>query len=140
LVSGIQDKMLSCLFWLLTKFWQVKRSVLLVLDKSEKVRCKVTQLIKDMKAGSVHTLIMSGVNPVYTLADSSTFVEGLKIKTSVFSLKEDETALVSTIAAAVPHYLESWNDVSITKELTELHNQRFVSFLILNNFKMSCYL
>jgi molybdopterin-containing oxidoreductase family iron-sulfur binding subunit len=65
-----------------------------------------------MKAGSVHTLIMSGVNPVYTLADSSTFVEGLKkVKTSVsFSLKEDETALVSTIAAAVPHYLESWND------------------------------
>jgi molybdopterin-containing oxidoreductase family iron-sulfur binding subunit len=43
-----------------------------------RVRCKVTQLIKDMKAGSVHTLIMSGVNPVYTLADSSTFVEGLK--------------------------------------------------------------
>jgi molybdopterin-containing oxidoreductase family iron-sulfur binding subunit len=38
---------------------------------------KVTQH-QDMKAGSVHTLIMSGVNPVYTLADSSTFVEGLK--------------------------------------------------------------
>jgi hypothetical protein len=37
---------------------------------------KVAQLIEDMKAGSVHTLIMSGVNPVYTLADS--FVEGLK--------------------------------------------------------------
>jgi molybdopterin-containing oxidoreductase family iron-sulfur binding subunit len=76
-------------------------------------------VIKDMKAGSVHTLIMSGVNPVYTLADSF-FVEGLKkVKTSVsFSLKEDETALVSTIAAAVP-YLESWNDVSITG-LTEL--------------------
>jgi molybdopterin-containing oxidoreductase family iron-sulfur binding subunit len=36
-----------------------------------------------MKAGSVHTLIMSGVNPVYTLADSF-FVEGLKkVKTSV---------------------------------------------------------
>jgi molybdopterin-containing oxidoreductase family iron-sulfur binding subunit len=38
---------------------------------------RVTQLIKD-EGGSVHTLIMSGVNPVYTLADSSTFVEGLK--------------------------------------------------------------
>jgi molybdopterin-containing oxidoreductase family iron-sulfur binding subunit len=50
------------------------------------------------------------VNPVY-MADSSTFVEGLKkVKTVSFSLKEDETALVSTIAAAVPHYLESWND------------------------------
>jgi molybdopterin-containing oxidoreductase family iron-sulfur binding subunit len=31
-----------------------------------------------MKAGSVHTLIMSGVNPVYTLADTASFVEGLK--------------------------------------------------------------
>jgi molybdopterin-containing oxidoreductase family iron-sulfur binding subunit len=39
---------------------------------------KVAQLIEDMKAGSVHTLIMSGVNPVYTLADTASFVEGLK--------------------------------------------------------------
>jgi molybdopterin-containing oxidoreductase family iron-sulfur binding subunit len=31
-----------------------------------------------MKAGSVHTLLMSGVNPVYTLADSASFVAGLK--------------------------------------------------------------
>jgi molybdopterin-containing oxidoreductase family iron-sulfur binding subunit len=45
-----------------------------------------------MKAGSVHTL-MSGVNPVYTLADSASFVAGLKVTTSVvMSLKEDETA------------------------------------------------
>jgi molybdopterin-containing oxidoreductase family iron-sulfur binding subunit len=26
---------------------------------------KVAQLVADMKAGSVHTLLMSGVNPVY---------------------------------------------------------------------------
>jgi hypothetical protein len=32
-----------------------------------------------------------------------------------FSLKEDETASVTTIAAAAPHYLESWNDVTIVK-------------------------
>ena len=30
-------------------------------------------------------------------------------------MKEDETASLTTIAAAVPHYLESWGDVSITK-------------------------
>ena len=78
---------------------------------------QVAQLVKDMNAGSVHTLIMSGVNPVYTLPNSKEFVAGLKkVKTSVaFSLKEDETASITSIAAAVPHYLESWGDVSITK-------------------------
>jgi molybdopterin-containing oxidoreductase family iron-sulfur binding subunit len=78
---------------------------------------QVAQLVKDMNAGSVHTLIMSGVNPVYTLPNSNEFVAGLKkVKTSVaFSLKEDETASITSIAATVPHYLESWGDVSITK-------------------------
>ena len=78
---------------------------------------QVAELIKDMNAGKVHTLIMSGINPVYTLANSAAFVEGLKkVKTSVsFTMKEDETALVSTIAAAAPHYLESWGDVMIKK-------------------------
>lgn len=77
----------------------------------------VAQLVNDMKAGSVHTLIMSGVNPVYTLPNSAAFVEGLKkVKLSVaFSLKADETASQSTIAAAAPHYLEAWGDVSIAK-------------------------
>ena len=78
---------------------------------------KVTELIKEMNAGKVHTLIMSGINPVYTLANSAAFVEGLKkVKTSVsFSMKEDETALETTIAAAAPHYLEAWGDVMIKK-------------------------
>ncbi len=76
----------------------------------------VAQLIKDLNAGSVHTLIMSGVNPVYTLADSASFVSGLKkVKTSVaFSLKEDETASIVSIAAPAPHYLESWGDLELT--------------------------
>jgi molybdopterin-containing oxidoreductase family iron-sulfur binding subunit len=42
----------------------------------KRIKRKVAQLVKDMKAGSVHTLIMSGVNPVYTL--DSSFAEGLK--------------------------------------------------------------
>ncbi|WP_353168043.1 TAT-variant-translocated molybdopterin oxidoreductase [Flavobacterium sp.] len=77
----------------------------------------VAQLVKDMNAGKVHTLIMSGVNPVYTLANSKEFVAGLgKVKLSVaFSTKEDETAVKTTIAAAASHYLESWNDVAITR-------------------------
>ncbi len=78
---------------------------------------QVAQLVGDMQSGKVHTLIMSGVNPVYSLPNSKDFVAGLK-KVSLsasFSLKEDETASVTTIAAAAPHYLESWGDVSITK-------------------------
>ena len=77
----------------------------------------VAQLVNDMKAGTVHTLIMSGVNPVYTLPNSTEFAEGLKkVKVSVsFSLKEDETASLTTVAAAAPHYLEAWGDVSVAK-------------------------
>lgn len=78
---------------------------------------EVAQLVADMKAGSVHTLIMNGVNPVYTLANSKDFTDGLKkVKLSVaFSMKEDETASLTTIAAAAPHYLESWGDVQMQK-------------------------
>ncbi|HLO74059.1 MAG TPA: TAT-variant-translocated molybdopterin oxidoreductase [Flavobacterium sp.] len=77
----------------------------------------VSQLVADMKAGKVHTLIMNGVNPVYTLANSKEFVAALKsVKLSVaFSMKEDETSTLTTIAAAAPHYLESWGDVAITR-------------------------
>ncbi|RWX03603.1 TAT-variant-translocated molybdopterin oxidoreductase [Flavobacterium cerinum] len=77
----------------------------------------VAQLVSDMKAGKVHALIMSGVNPVYTLPNSTDFAEGLKkVKLSVsFSLKEDETASLTTVAAAAPHYLEAWGDVSVAK-------------------------
>jgi molybdopterin-containing oxidoreductase family iron-sulfur binding subunit len=52
---------------------------------------------------------MSGVNPVYTLADSASFTEGLKkLLLRYYVFKEDETALLTTIAAPVPHYLEAW--------------------------------
>ena len=77
----------------------------------------VNQLVADMNAGKIHTLIMSGVNPVYTLPNAKEFVAGLgKVKVSVaFSTKEDETAKVASIAAAATHYLESWGDVMLTR-------------------------
>ncbi|MCL9806440.1 TAT-variant-translocated molybdopterin oxidoreductase [Flavobacterium amniphilum] len=78
---------------------------------------EVKQLVADLNAGTVHTLIMSGVNPVYSLPNGEEFKTALsKAKLSVsFSMKEDETALASSIAVATPHYLESWGDVSIAK-------------------------
>lgn len=118
LVSGLDDVNAQLLVFAIN---QALGSQAFIPSKPKYVRkgnsAQVAQLIKDMNAGAVHTLIMSGVNPVYTLANSASFVEGLKkVKTSVaFSLKEDETALQTTIAAATPHYLESWGDVVIKK-------------------------
>jgi molybdopterin-containing oxidoreductase family iron-sulfur binding subunit len=79
----------------------------------------VAQLVADMKAGKVHTLIMNGVNPAYTLANSQEFVAALKsVKLSVaFSMKEDETSSLTSIAAPAPHYLESWGDVAMTRSI-----------------------
>lgn len=118
LVSGIEDKNAQLLVLAIN---QALASEAFSTAGTRQIRkgsnAVVSQLLKDMNAGSVHTLIMSGVNPVYTLADSASFVSGLKkVKTSVaFSLKEDETAAITTIAAPAPHYLESWGDVVITK-------------------------
>jgi len=118
LVSGIQDKNAQLLVLAIN---QALTSEAVSTAATRQIRKgsneKVTQLIVDMNAGSVHTLIMSGVNPVYTLADSAKFVSGLKkVKLSVaFSLKEDETASITNIAVPAPHYLESWNDLMLTK-------------------------
>ncbi len=67
----------------------------------------VTQLVADMKAGKIHTLIMNGVNPVYTLANSKEFTDALKsVKLSVaFLLKEDETASSLTTIAGQFHII-----------------------------------
>jgi MoCo/4Fe-4S cofactor protein with predicted Tat translocation signal len=118
LVSGIQDKNAQLLVLAINqKLSSESFSTVGTRQIRKGSNEKVAQLINDMKAGSVHTLIMSGVNPVYSLPNSKDFVDGLK-KVSLsasFSLKEDETASITTIAAAAPHYLESWGDVSITK-------------------------
>jgi molybdopterin-containing oxidoreductase family iron-sulfur binding subunit len=118
LVSGIQDKNAQLLVIAIN---QVLKSEALLTAGARLIRKgsneKVAQLISDMNSGSVHTLIMSGVNPIYTLANSKSFLSGLKkVPVSVaFSLREDETAEKVTIAAAAPHYLESWNDHTLTK-------------------------
>ena len=78
---------------------------------------KVQSFINDMKAGKVGAVIMSGVNPMYTLPNALDFAAGLKkVKLSVdFTSKDDETAAVSQYIAAAPHYLESWGDVEIKR-------------------------
>ncbi|MFD1161726.1 TAT-variant-translocated molybdopterin oxidoreductase [Hwangdonia seohaensis] len=77
----------------------------------------VAKLVTDMNAGRIGALIMSGVNPMYTLPNASDFAEGLNnVDLSVtFSLKADETSTLTDYIAAAPHYLESWGDVELKK-------------------------
>ena len=118
LVSGIQDKNAQLLVLAIN---QALASEGFSTSGTRQIRKgsneKVAQLLTDMDAGRVHTLIMSGVNPVYTLADSAKFTNGLKkVKLSAaFSLREDETASITNIAIPAPHYLESWNDLMLTQ-------------------------
>ncbi len=117
LVSGIDDKNAQLLVLAIN---QALGSQAFLSGGTRLVKkgsnAQMLQLVADMKAGKIHTLIMSGVNPVYTLANSKDFVEGLKkTKMSIaFATSEDETAAISTIGAATHHYLESWNDHMLT--------------------------
>jgi molybdopterin-containing oxidoreductase family iron-sulfur binding subunit len=74
-------------------------------------------LVADMNAGKVGAIIMSGVNPLYTLPNAGEFAEGLaQTDLSVtFSMKADETSTQTDYIAAAPHYLESWGDVEFKK-------------------------
>ena len=77
----------------------------------------VAQLIKDMNDGKVGALIMSGVNPSYTLADAEAFNAGLKKVSLTIStaLSMDETSTNVEYVCPDRHYLESWGDANNTK-------------------------
>ena len=73
---------------------------------------EMAQLVSDMKSGKVAGLITYNVDPIYTLANSSNFKEGLKkLEVSVaLSLEKNETVNASDYALPAPHFLESWGD------------------------------
>jgi MoCo/4Fe-4S cofactor protein with predicted Tat translocation signal len=73
---------------------------------------QVAELVADMNAGKVGALLIHGVNPSYSYADSEKFNAGLsKVGLTVsFADRLDETAASVTYLAPDNHYLESWND------------------------------
>jgi molybdopterin-containing oxidoreductase family iron-sulfur binding subunit len=70
-------------------------------------------LIQDMKAGKVKTLIIHGVNPIYSLPADSGFAEGLKKVEMVISTADrlNETATLADYIAADHHAMENWDDL-----------------------------
>lgn len=117
-VTGLQDKNAQLLALAINKHLG---STVVDTKNTKNTRkgndTKVAQLITDMKAGNVGAIIMNQTNPVYTLANSKEFVEGLKqVGTTVaFATAPNETTKKVTYVNATPHYLEAWGDVSIVK-------------------------
>ena len=73
---------------------------------------QVAHLIDDMQQGRVGALITAETNPIYTLANASSFVKALeKVQLTIgFSRYEDETTSQMQYALPSNHYLESWGD------------------------------
>jgi molybdopterin-containing oxidoreductase family iron-sulfur binding subunit len=70
------------------------------------------ELVADMKAGQVDTLLMLGVNPVYNAPADLHFKENLlKVRTRIhLSLYDDETAEQCHWHIPEAHFLEAWGD------------------------------
>src|SRR6266446_1904601 len=78
------------------------------------------ELCADIDAGKVHTLLILGVNPVYTAPHDFDFATKIKFETSTNSKKVknticvsshfDETAELCDWHVAESHYLETWGD------------------------------
>jgi molybdopterin-containing oxidoreductase family iron-sulfur binding subunit len=70
------------------------------------------QLVAEMEAGTVGTLLIYGANPAYTWYDSDKFKAALKkVRVTVsFGEKMDETTELCEYILPSHHYLESWGD------------------------------
>ena len=117
-VSGINDKDYQSLILEInesigSKSFLPSKTILTRTGKDEDVK----DLITRMNEKSVGAIIMAGVNPIYSLPNSSEFEKAIKdLDLSIsFSMKDDETAVISQFVAASNHYLESWCDQELVK-------------------------
>ena len=117
-ISGINDKDYQSLILEInesigSKSFLPSKTILTRTGKDEDVK----DLIKRMNEKSVGAIIMAGVNPIYSLPNSLEFEKAIKdLDLSIsFSMKDDETAVISQFVAASNHYLESWCDQELVK-------------------------
>ena len=117
-ISGINDKDYQSLILEInesigSKSFIPSKTILTRTGKDEDVQ----DLITRMNEKSVGAIIMAGVNPIYSLPNSSEFEKAIKdLDLSIsFSMKDDETAVISQFVAASNHYLESWCDQELVK-------------------------
>lgn len=78
---------------------------------------KMAAFLSELTSGKIGSLIISGVNPAFTLPEGKAFADAVKkVPFSIaFTQRLDETAEACKVAASIPHFLESWGDVEIIK-------------------------
>lgn len=71
-------------------------------------------LVKEMNNGEVDALLISDVDPIYSLPKAMNFEAAMeKVKTSIsFASRPTATSEKAKYVAASHHYLESWNDAN----------------------------
>ena len=72
----------------------------------------MSDLVREMNAGEISALIISGVNPVYDYFDTQAFTTGLQKTGLKISLNSalDETSVRVDYVCPQSHFLESWDD------------------------------
>ncbi len=75
------------------------------------IDAEMATLVDDMNAGNIGALLIQGVNPAYSYANSQKFIDGLKKVMSVsFNGTMDETTELCKFIIPSHHWLESWGD------------------------------
>lgn len=73
---------------------------------------EMVELVRQMNAGEIAAIIVSGVNPAYDYFDGQSFVNGLKKVPVRVCLNSslDETSSLAEYVAPQSHFLEAWDD------------------------------
>lgn len=73
---------------------------------------EMVELVRQMNAGEIAMLIVSGVNPAYDYFDSQSFTRGLENVSLKISLNStlDETSALADYVCPQHHALEAWDD------------------------------
>lgn len=99
----------------------------------------LNNLIKDMNAGKIMTLIIYRQNPFYTLSKSFGFTEALKKVNTVVYVGDtmNETANLSHYVVTDNHTLETWNDNEFANGIYGIHQPLIRTMYDTRSFQLS---
>lgn len=99
----------------------------------------LADLIKDMNAGKVKTLIIHRINPMYSLPSEAGFAEALrKVEVVVYTGDRiDETGHQATYMAPDNHPLETWGDAEFSKDFYAIQQPTIRPMYDTRSFQLS---